>query len=96
MTISRIGQLFSATNIDRATLSPKEHKEEGAIEERSPSPSREAAVVAESVKRAHQALSQSDVQARQERVSKLKDAVRNGSYKVDTARVATALWRDLA
>lgn len=92
MALSKIGTLFAANvdSIKARKREPEEHKASEAKPRQQVSD--DAAYVSPSMSTASEAKPDP---ARAARITQLQNQIRNGSYKVNTAKIALALARDL-
>jgi len=92
MGISKIGLLFAA-NVDSVKGRKRETEDAERAQRRSPSGD-DAAVVSSSMAQAPEANA-SEERNRAARIAQLRNQIRSGTYKVNTAQIALALARDI-
>ena len=92
MGISKIGLLFAA-NVD-SVKGRKRETENAEQAQRRPSSGDDAAVISSSIAQSSGADA-SEERNRASRIEQLKNQIRSGTYKVNTAQVALAVARDI-
>jgi flagellar biosynthesis anti-sigma factor FlgM len=104
MGISKIGSLF-ASNIDAvsrqlkteaAAESRQADKQSDAQQTKSSTPSTDAVVYSRSMIASKKQAAVAADEARNARLQKIRDQIKNGQYRTDSDKVAVAVLKDLA